>query len=216
MTAPLYTQANFNCEGTGDILLWTVHSNSPTDPSNQDREIAVTTNNISVDMWSSVLTIRALPINDGMSIGCTVITFNPYDKKQMGATLTIEGVSPVNNLAFYSTLMISPMLMWSSPSFYSDDIPQGSITTYHVSVKRQDGSIIVYDNTTDTFYQLSSNFTDYCNSYNVSVIAFIEQYSSVATNAIIESTGSKIILIIYYYNILLHNQIILLTYIAMM
>ena len=213
MTASLYTQANFNCEGTGDILLWTVHSNSPTDPSNQDREISVTTNNTSFDVWSSVLTIRALPINDGISIGCTVITLNPYDKKPIGAFLTIEGVSPVNNLAFYSILMNSPFFTWSPPSFYSNDIPQGSITTYHVYIKSKDGSVIVDDNTTDTFYQLSSNFTDYCNSYNVSIIAFIEQYSSPATNAII---GSKIILIIYYYNILLHNQIILLTYIAMM
>ena len=72
-------------------MKWSVHGNSLTDPSNQDREISVTTNNISVDVWSSLLTIRALPINDGISIACTVISFNPYIDKQKGATLTVKG-----------------------------------------------------------------------------------------------------------------------------
>ena len=74
MTVPIYAWMNFTCKGTGDILKWSVQGNELTDPSNQDREISVTTNNISVDVWSSVLTIRALPINDGISIACTVIS----------------------------------------------------------------------------------------------------------------------------------------------
>ena len=92
VSAPLYTLANFTCEGTGDILKWTVGSNLLTDPSNQDREISVITNNISVDVWSSVLTIRALPINNGITVECNLISFNPYDLKQKGATLTIKGM----------------------------------------------------------------------------------------------------------------------------
>ena len=91
MSAPLYTLINFTCEGTGDVLKWYIQGNSVTDPSNQDREISVTTNNISVDVWSSVLTIRALPINDGISISCNVISLNPFDLKEKGATLTIKG-----------------------------------------------------------------------------------------------------------------------------
>ena len=78
MAVQLFTVVNFTCEGTGDILKWSVQGNSLTDPSNQDREISVTTNNISVDVWSSVLTIRALPINDGIHVGCIVINQN-YD-----------------------------------------------------------------------------------------------------------------------------------------
>ena len=90
MTALLYTLTNFTCEGTGDILKWSVQGNSVTDPSNQDREISVTTNNISIDVWSSVLTIRALPINDGISVQCTVLNQNhAFDFK--GATLTVKG-----------------------------------------------------------------------------------------------------------------------------
>ena len=46
------------------------------------------------------------------------------------------GISSVNNLDlnFINNLSIT----WSPPSFYSDDIPQESITTYYVIVKSQD------------------------------------------------------------------------------
>ena len=124
------------------------------------------------------------------------------------------GISSVNNLDLSFTN--NPSLTWYHPSFYSYDIPQGTITTYHVYVESKDGSIIVDDNTTNTFYQLPSNLTVDCNSYNVSVIAFIEQYSSLATTISKQNTGSKIILIIYYYNILLHYQIILLKYLTIL
>ena len=50
VSALLYTLVNFTCEGTGLALTWTVEGSSLTDPSNQDREISVTTNNISVDV----------------------------------------------------------------------------------------------------------------------------------------------------------------------
>ena len=90
VTAPLYTLANFTCEGTGDVLEWTVGSHALTDPSNQYREISVTTNNISVDVWSSVLTIRALPINDGIDVGCIVIG-QIFDFVAIGATLKVKG-----------------------------------------------------------------------------------------------------------------------------
>ena len=92
MSALLYTLVNFTCEGEGGALKWSVGGNSISDPSNQDREISVTTNNISVDVWSSVLTIRALPINDGVTVECTVLDQN-LDFASEGATLTVEGKS---------------------------------------------------------------------------------------------------------------------------
>ena len=91
MIVALDTLANFTCKGIGDILEWTVQGNLTTDPSNEDREISVTTNNISVDMWSSVLTIRALPINNGIIVACTVISYNPFGFDEKGAILTITG-----------------------------------------------------------------------------------------------------------------------------
>ena len=124
------------------------------------------------------------------------------------------GISFVEDLNLNFTNNSS--LTWSPPSFYSDDIPKKSITIYNIYVVNQDGSVIVDVNTTDTFYHLPSNFSIDCNSYNVSVIAFIEQYSSPATTIFKQNTGSKIILNIYYYKTSLHYQIILLTYIAIM
>ena len=88
--APLYTLVNFTCEGTGDILLWSVEGNSLTHPSNQDREISVTTNNISVGVWSSILTIRALPINNWLIVGCYVIDHN-LNFASRGAILRVKG-----------------------------------------------------------------------------------------------------------------------------
>ena len=41
-------------------------------------------------MWSSVLTIRALPINDGISVVCTVFGQN-FDFVSKGAALTVKG-----------------------------------------------------------------------------------------------------------------------------
>ena len=91
VVSQLFKLATFTCEGVGDKLTWTVQSNLLNDPSNQDREISVTTNNISVDVWSSVLTIRALPINDGISVGCIVFGQNSKFISK-GATLTVKGL----------------------------------------------------------------------------------------------------------------------------
>ena len=93
VTAPLYTLVNFTCESMENFFHWTIQSHSLIDPSNQDIETSVTTtSNISVDVWSSVLTIRALPINDGIIvIGCTVVTKN-LDIIPKGATLTVLGL----------------------------------------------------------------------------------------------------------------------------
>ena len=93
MSAPLYTLINFTCEGVGDVLLWKIEGHSLTDTIEETREISVNTNNISVDMWSSVLTIRALPINDGISVGCSVISVidQTITIEEKGATLTVKG-----------------------------------------------------------------------------------------------------------------------------
>ena len=68
----------------------TVQSNLLTDYIQQYREISVTTNNISVDVWSSVLTIRALPINDRIVVACTIISFglHGYQLQKTSAILT--------------------------------------------------------------------------------------------------------------------------------
>ena len=105
----------------------------------------------------------------------------------------VLGISPVDHLNLDFTSNPS-WLTWSPPSFYSNDIPQWSITTYNVIVVNQYGSVIVDDNTTDTFYQLPSNYIEYCDIYTASVTANIEQYSSSGIIIAKQNTGGKIIL----------------------
>ena len=91
MSVQVYTLVDFPCRGVGDVLNWTVQGNLLTDPSNQDREISVINNIAFRGTLSSVLTIRALPINDGISIACNVINFTSHNFEKKGATLTIKG-----------------------------------------------------------------------------------------------------------------------------
>ena len=92
VSAQLYTLVTFTCtsESTEHALEWTIQSHSLTDSSNQGRDVSVTTNNVTVDKLSSVLTIRALPINDGIIVGCIVVdtSLNIISK---GANLKVEG-----------------------------------------------------------------------------------------------------------------------------
>ena len=88
--------------------------------------------------------------------------------------------------------MNSLSITWSPPSFYSIDIPKGSIPTYHIYVKSKDSSLLVNINTTDTFYNgFSNNFT-ICDIYTVTVTAFIEQYTSIDVSSTKEYSGSKL------------------------
>ena len=103
ITAPLYRVANFTCKGTEDVLFWTVGGDSLTDTIKQNREISVNTTNISVDVWSSVLTIRALPINDGIIVQCFVFGRN-FSVDRKGTTLTVKGQS-IGNLNFDSSYL---------------------------------------------------------------------------------------------------------------
>ena len=91
VTVLLDTLTNFTCQGTGVKLSWSIDGHSLTNAIKKYREISVTTNNISVDVWSSVLTIRALPINDGIDIGCNVIGQN-INIISRGATLIVKGI----------------------------------------------------------------------------------------------------------------------------
>ena len=81
-------------------------------------------------------------------------------------------------------------ISWSPPSFYSNDIPQGSdtISTYHIQLV---GDNILTATTTDTFYEFVN--VSLCNTFNVSVTASIVNYISNSVNEI-NSDGSKLLL----------------------
>ena len=64
-------------------------------------------------------------------------------------------------------------ISWSPPSFYSNDIPQGSIPTYYMQLV---GDNILTATTTDTFYEFVN--VSLCNTFNVSVTTSVSNYIS--------------------------------------
>uniref|UniRef100_A0A1X7T4A4 Fibronectin type-III domain-containing protein n=1 Tax=Amphimedon queenslandica TaxID=400682 RepID=A0A1X7T4A4_AMPQE len=76
-------------------------------------------------------------------------------------------VSPVEDIHWSND---DQLLSWSPPSFYSDDIPLGTVTTYNVLVN---GSC--YVNTTNTSVFLNQ-YDSCCLELNISVVASVQQY----------------------------------------
>lgn len=88
MTVLPFTITNFTCEGNGDTLTWTVNSLALNATIRQQRNITAT----NTGDLSSVLSVIALPINDGIEIGCIIASFNPFPQVAASeATLTIRG-----------------------------------------------------------------------------------------------------------------------------
>ncbi|XP_019855589.1 PREDICTED: uncharacterized protein LOC109584334 [Amphimedon queenslandica] len=178
-------RVNFSCKGTGDALRWTVEG-LPTDHSlNQGRDLTVTNTSASPAVLSSVLSVSVLPNNDGVSITCHIYSIsNPFDPTTSTSTLTIRGISSVEDLQWSND---DQLLSWSPPSFYSNDIPpQGASTTYNILVNG-----ISVTNTTDTSVWLNTTSLDIsCQELNVNVIASIAQYVSVGTVHSFNSTAN--------------------------
>ena len=87
------------------------------------------------------------------------------------------GISPVEDLIIFSSLNNFLYISWSPPSFYSNDIPQGSDPTYHIQLI---GDNILNTTTTDTFYEFVN--VSLCNTFNVSVTASVDNYISNSVN----------------------------------
>ena len=90
-SALLYTSARFRCKGTGSDLEWTVAHIPLNSTGDKERNINITTNNMS-GILSSNLTIPALPINNKIEIGCIIIiSVSPFMVVAKEAVLTVEG-----------------------------------------------------------------------------------------------------------------------------
>ena len=82
VTVPIDTTATLICEGNGDKLNWLVPPDTQhvsfTDPGGPGN-------------LSSVLTISGVPDNDGISIGCQIVTFQPFHQAISYCTLSLTG-----------------------------------------------------------------------------------------------------------------------------
>ena len=87
VTVSPFTLTNFTCEGNGDTLTWTVNNSPLDDTISQQRNIMAT----NTGDLSSVLSVVALPINNGIEIGCIITSFDPIQIAASEATLTIKG-----------------------------------------------------------------------------------------------------------------------------
>uniref|UniRef100_A0A1X7T4E5 Fibronectin type-III domain-containing protein n=1 Tax=Amphimedon queenslandica TaxID=400682 RepID=A0A1X7T4E5_AMPQE len=189
VTVPPLTTATFTCKGTGDILNWLVESDVLTDSFAQQRQISVTTTTVNDTNFSSVLTVNAIPINDGLGIGCEVITFSPFNRVISSSALTIRGISPVEALQYSFTTNTSLLITWSPPVYYSNDVPIGSPLSYQVLVTddEDDGDIILDTNTPNTNIEVAN--TTECDTFNISITAIVAQYTSI-TNTV-SNNGSN-------------------------
>ena len=85
---------DFTCRGIGNgELKWVVGGEGSflNNATQQLRDISVTDTIINGTNHSSTLTITALPINDGLEIGCHIYSNDPFHQDYKSATLTIEG-----------------------------------------------------------------------------------------------------------------------------
>ena len=95
------------------------------------------------------------------------------------------GISPVEDLNISSSLNNFLNISWSPSSFYSNDIPQGSIPTYHIQLV---GNHTLTATTTDTFYEFVN--VSLCNTFNVSVTASVDNYISNTVSGTIDTVYS--------------------------
>ena len=77
--APPFSVVVLNCTGIGDTLTWLVKSHALNESIEQERAITSVSNtsNNNGTLFSN-LTIKTIPDNDGLEIGCIVAFMNPF------------------------------------------------------------------------------------------------------------------------------------------
>ena len=128
------------------VIAWLINSNSITEEIKE-------THGITINNDTNSLSIIGLPINNGISIGCNMVTSSPPYTETVRATFTVVYAFPVENLTieFNDNIMTST---WSQPSC----VPVNY--SYHVNINND--TLIVTNTTLQ--YPVSS-----CQNYTVSI-----------------------------------------------
>ena len=193
-----FTIANFTCEGNGDTLTWTVNNSPLDDTISQERNITTT----NTGDLSSVLSVVALPINDGIEIGCIITSFSPFEVAASEATLSIRGQynftccsihslgsTPIEDLNLNFSSDNSLIVSWSPPVYYA---PAGFPLFYQIAVVNEEGEFIRHLNLSNVTLIDIANVTE-CDTFNVSITALIGQYASATTTK--RNNGSMCIIL---------------------
>ena len=167
----LNTVSIFYCEGHGDQLEWIIESGSLNNDIKQERgiEITITTVNNSV---SSELCIMAKPINNGITIGCSIISLEPYAYAAKAATFEVLGISPVTNLQLNisENVLNTSIITWDPPSFSSDN-------DYHYNIIIEVNNEYIWANETTQDLEFIL-VMEPCNMYNINVSSVSVSYNS--------------------------------------
>ena len=107
-------------------------------------------------------------------------------------TVSLLGVSPVQNIQYNFPTNTSLLITWSPPVYYSNDVPVGSLLSYQVLVTDEEGDVILNKITASTNIEVPNitmyNITE-CDIFNISVTAIWAQYTSI--NNTVSNNRSK-------------------------
>ena len=193
VTALFGDMAIFNCTGEGDTLKWTHNGDIIIA---QEQRISIVHHNVSDGVVSSSLYISATIENDDGAIGCSIITYSPFDIDNIGAILTVRRIGPVKNLSL--SIDDVPYVIWTIPSVIAPDIP---VRRIRYTVKLLEGGNITTSTVNDidgTYYQFTDITVLNCTVYTANVTAYDvknKMYSSdavLADNYIISTGKSKL------------------------
>ena len=168
VTILLGSTAVFNCTGEGDLLQWTYDGTTVDEQIAQQRQISIVHHSVSDGMVSSSLYINATVDNDGVAIGCIIITHSPFDIDSAGAVLTVIRISPVRDLSL--SIDDVPYVTWTIPSVIATDIPVSDIR-YTVTLEGGNITSTVND-IDDTYYQFTDITVLNCTAYSATVTAY--------------------------------------------
>ena len=182
--------ATFYCESNREdiaTLQWHINGFTISQQEREMRRITTITN----ESANSTLSIAGLPVNNGVTIDCIVVTKSFLADTAL-ATLTLTNIPPVDDIFIVFSEYPEQIMTvtWSPPSC----IPVNY--TYIVTVIISDNTTVT-DNTTDTQYTME--ISQCSANYTVSVIVKDIGYTDYQSNGVNVTGMSNDTLGMYYY-----------------